>query len=174
MIKTKMGNFPQARRSKQRWGAFHKRNDQNKDEEWLSAGEIIKNKDGELFTSEMIKTKMGNFPEMIKTKMENFSTSEMIKTKMGNYFPQETLLNTREGACLGLGLLNSMDLEICRCLVMDWADMVDRDRLFGEISWRRLQINQPNMKIVGKNYLSPKEIVTLQPITTVIKSNTQI
>ncbi len=66
--KEKMGNFPQARLSKQRWGTFHKRDDQNQD--------------GELYTSEMIITKL------------KLSTSEMIKTKMVN-FPQTRLSKQR-------------------------------------------------------------------------------
>jgi hypothetical protein len=49
MIKKKMGNFPQARRSKQRWGIFHKRDDQNKN--------------GELSTSKTIQIKMESFPQ---------------------------------------------------------------------------------------------------------------
>jgi hypothetical protein len=49
MIQTKMGNF-------------HLRDDQNKDWELISSSEVIKNTDGELSTSKMIKTMMGNFP----------------------------------------------------------------------------------------------------------------
>ncbi len=55
--------------------------------------------------------------------------------------------------------------------------LVRRDQLTPAA--REEQINQPNMKVVGKNYLSlastsQKEIVALQRIMTVLKSNTQI
>jgi hypothetical protein len=48
-----MGNFPQEKWSKQKWGTFHKRDDQNKNWE-LSASEMIKTKMGDYFPQETL------------------------------------------------------------------------------------------------------------------------